>query len=85
MDSGHGRGTVKLVGLASVCVGESFYTVVGSDGQAHNRVELMFGVVDAELRRVQLLFSQLDDPNLLEFDDLIGLGVSMAVQRMRTA
>jgi hypothetical protein len=44
----------------------------------------LFGVVDTELRRVQILFDQLDDPETLEFDDLVGLGLSMAVQRMRT-
>ncbi len=50
----------------------------------HNRVELLFGVVDEELRRVQRLFADLDDPATLAFDDLLGLGVAMAVQRMRT-
>jgi hypothetical protein len=45
---------------------------------------LLFGVVDTELRRVQLLFADLQDPNMLDFDDLVGLGVSIAVQRMRT-
>ena len=76
---------VKLLGLRHVCVEEDFYRVVGRDGAAHNRVELMFGVVDAELRRVQRLFDRLEDPDGLEFDDLLGLGVSMAMQRMRTA
>lgn len=78
-------GTVKPLGLASVCVKEDFYRVVGPDGLAHNRVELLFGVVDTELRRVQSLFNELEDPETLEFDDLVGLGVSMALQRMRTA
>ncbi|WP_435204932.1 DUF4238 domain-containing protein [Micromonospora sp. bgisy143] len=77
-------GAVKLLGLANVCVEENFYRVIGPDGAAHNRVELLFGVVDGELRRVQTLFNQLEDPDNLEFDDLIGLGVTMAVQRMRT-
>jgi hypothetical protein len=58
--------------------------VVGPAGAAHNRVELLFGVVDTELRRVQVLFNQLEAPETLEFDDLVGLGVSTAVQRMRT-
>ena len=40
--------------------------------------------MDTELRRVQVLFNQLEAPETLEFDDLVGLGVSMAVQRMRT-
>jgi len=75
---------VKPLGLTDVCVKENFYRVVGSDGTPHNRVELLFGVVDSELRRVQLLFDNLEDPDSLEFDDLVGLGVSMAVQRMRT-
>lgn len=77
-------GSVKPLGLASVCVEENFYRVVGPDGAAHNRVELLFGVVDTELRRVQILFNELEDPDELEFDDLIALGVTMAVQRMRT-
>lgn len=77
-------GTVRLLGLADVCVKENFYRVVGSDGAPHNRIELLFGVVDTELRRVQLLFASLEEPDNLEFDDLVGLGVAMAVQRMRT-
>jgi hypothetical protein len=77
-------GTAKPLGLADVCVKENFYRVVGSDGLPHNRVELLFRVVDGELRRVQRLFANLEDPDSLEFDDLLGLGVSMAVQRMRT-
>jgi hypothetical protein len=77
-------GVVRSLGLADICVEENFYRVVGPDGAAHNRVELLFGVADAELRRVQTLFNQLQDPDELEFDDLIALGVSMAVQRMRT-
>jgi hypothetical protein len=77
-------GRAKSIGIADACVRENFYRVVGRDGQAHNRVELLFGVVDAELRRVQMLFNELDDPDAVEFDDLLGLGVSMAVQRTRT-
>jgi hypothetical protein len=77
-------GIAKEIGLKDVCVEENFHRVIGQDGEAHNRVELLFGVVDTELRRVQLLFNQLKDPETLEFDDLVGLGVSMAVQRMRT-
>ncbi|WP_338037107.1 DUF4238 domain-containing protein [Microbacterium lushaniae] len=75
---------VRLVGIADACVQENFHRVVGPGGVPHNRVELMFGVVDAELRRVQRLFNTLDDPEELRFDDLLGLGVSMAMQRMRT-
>jgi len=78
-------GAVRPLGIASVCVEENFHRVAGKDSVPHNRVELLFGVVDAELNRVQTLFSQLTDPNTLEFDDLLGLGISMAVQRMRTA
>lgn len=77
-------GNVRPLALRSVCVEENFYRVNGPDGVPHNRVELMFGVVDSEIRRVQKLFSKLDEPEDLEFDDLIGLGVSMAIQRMRT-
>jgi len=78
-------GAVRLLGTRSVCVEEDFYRVVGPGGVAHNRVEAMFGVVDSELRRVQLLFDRLQDPEELGFDDLLGLGVSVAVQRMRTS
>jgi hypothetical protein len=58
-------GAVKPLGLANVCVKENFYRIVGPDGAAHNRVELLFGVVDAELRRMQTLFNQLEDPGEL--------------------
>lgn len=77
-------GAVRPLGIRGVGVAEDFYRVIGSDGVAHNRVELLFGVVDTELRRIQRLFNQLDDPEVLTFDDLLGLGVSIAVQRMRT-
>ncbi|MDI1463360.1 DUF4238 domain-containing protein [Catellatospora sp. KI3] len=77
-------GAVKPLGLADVCVKENFYRVVGPNGVAHNRVELLFGVVDDELRRLQVLFNDIEDPNVLEFDDLIALGVTVAVQHMRT-
>jgi hypothetical protein len=77
-------GKVAPPGLKDVCVKENFYRVAGMDGSAHNRVELLFGVVDSELGRVQRLLAGLTDPDLLEFDDLLGLGVSMATQRMRT-
>lgn len=75
---------IQILGLSSVCVEENFYRVVGPDGAPHNRVELLFGVVDNELVRIQRLMNKLEDPERLEFDDLIGLGVSVAVQRMRT-
>lgn len=78
-------GSTKYLGLKDVCVEDNFYRVVGPDGLSHNRVELLFRVVDEELRRVQTLFDRLGDPEVLEFDDLIGLGVSVATQRMRTA
>jgi hypothetical protein len=77
-------GVMRDFSVNSVCVEENFYRVVGADGQAHNRVEAMFGVVDSELGRIQRLFSRLKDPEDLVFDDLIGLGVTLAVQRMRT-
>lgn len=76
---------VAKLGIRDVCVEENFHRVVGSDDRPHNRIELMFGVVDEEIRRVQTLFNTLQDPDSLGFDDLVGLGVSMAVQRMRTA
>lgn len=78
-------GDIRLLGLSDVCVEEDFYRVLGPGGVAHNRVELLFGVVDQELARVQRLFTSLADPESLTFDDLLGLGVSVAVQRMRTA
>lgn len=78
-------GEVRAFSVNDVCVEENFYRVIGPDGEAHNRVEAMFGVVDAEMGRIQSLFERLEDPEELEFDDLIGLGVTIAVQRMRTA
>ena len=78
-------GQLRDLSVNDVCVEENFYRVVGIDGEAHNRVEGMFGVADAELRRIQVLFDSLTEPGDLEFDDLIGLGVTVAIQRMRTA
>jgi len=77
-------GAVKPLGTRDVCVNEDFYRVIGPDGAPHNRVEKLFGVVDTELRRVQRLFVDLEDPETLEFDDLLSLGITVAVQRMRT-
>ncbi|MDX1890426.1 DUF4238 domain-containing protein [Mycolicibacterium sp. 050158] len=77
-------GLVKPLGTRDVCVNENFYRVIGPDGAPHNRVEKLFGVVDTEVGRVQRLFAYLDDPEALSFDDLPGLGITMAVQRMRT-
>jgi hypothetical protein len=77
-------GVVKPIGLASACVAEDFHRVTGASGEPHNRVELMFGVVDTELRRVQQLFNELRKAEDLTFNDLLALGVSVAVQRMRT-
>lgn len=77
-------GSVKALGTRDICVNEDFYRVTGPDGAPHNRVEKLFGVVDTELRRVQRLFVDLEDPETLEFDDLLSLGITMAVQRMRT-
>ncbi|QGN58982.1 DUF4238 domain-containing protein [Nostocoides sp. HKS02] len=76
-------GIAKPLGISDVCVKENFHRVVGPDGP-HNRVELMFGVVDSELRRVQSVLLRLSDPDDLSFDDYMALGVTMAVQRMRT-
>jgi hypothetical protein len=67
-------GSVRPLGMSDVCVEEDFYRVVGPDDTAHNRVELLFGVVDVELRRVQRLYTSLEDPESLELDDLLGLG-----------
>lgn len=78
-------GQLRELSVNDVCVEEDFYRVVGQNGEAHNRVERMFGVVDSELHRIQILFDSLTDPEALEFDDLIGLGVSVALQRARTA
>lgn len=77
-------GAVRPLGLRDVCVADDFHRVLGPGGDPHNRVELMFGVVDSELARLQRLFNSLEDPNDLEFDDLMALGVVIAVQRMRT-
>jgi hypothetical protein len=77
-------GAVKALGTRDVCVNEDFYRVIGPDGAPHNRVEKLFGVVDTELRRVQRLFVDLEDPETLGFDDLLSLGITIAVQRMRT-
>lgn len=77
-------GLVKPLSTRDVCVKEDFYRVVGPDGVPHNRVEQLFGVVDTELGRVQRLFADLEDPEELSFHDLLGLGVTMAVQRTRT-
>lgn len=77
-------GAVRPLGARDVCVSENFYRVIGPDGFPHNRIEKFFGVVDVELGRVQRLFADLEDPDTLAFDDLLGLGITMAVQRMRT-
>ena len=79
-----GSGEAKLVGVADACVKENFHRVLGPGGEPHNRVELLFGVVDAELRRVQQLLNQIKTGDALTFDDFLALGVTMAVQRMRT-
>lgn len=74
----------QLLGISDVCVEEDFHRVAGADGALHNKVEALFGVVDEELCRVGRLFADLEDPDDLEFDDLIGLAVAMSMQRMRT-
>ncbi|MBD0861323.1 DUF4238 domain-containing protein [Gordonia sp. zg691] len=76
-------GKVAQIGVSDLCVGENFYRVAGPDGP-HNGVELLFGVVDTELCRMQKLFDGLTDPNGLTLDDLQILCVVMAAQRMRT-
>jgi hypothetical protein len=77
-------GLVKPLGTRDVCVNENFYRVIGPDGAPHNRIEKGFGVVDTELGRVQRLFADLEDPETLDFDDLLSVGITMAMQRMRT-
>ncbi|OLT37344.1 hypothetical protein BJF84_27700 [Rhodococcus sp. CUA-806] len=73
-------GGVRAFSVNDVSVDENFYGVVLSDGRAHNRVESMFAVEDTELGRVQALFENPQDSDELEFDDLIGLGVTAAVR-----
>lgn len=46
-------GHLRPLPANDVCVEENFYRVIGPDGEAHNRVEAMFGIVDTELRRIQ--------------------------------
>jgi Protein of unknown function (DUF4238) len=58
--------------------------VTGRDGEPHNRVELIFRVVDTELCRVQRFLLGLRSPDDLTFDDFLAIGVTIAVQRMRT-
>lgn len=77
-------GLLKRLGVSDVCVSENFYRVVGSDGEPHNRVELMFGAVDEELRRVQDLLLGLRKDGDISFEDFMAAGVSAALQRMRT-
>lgn len=76
-------GATRLLGIGDVCVSQNFYRVKGPDGP-HNRVENLFGVVDAELARVHRRFRQLTDPEELEFEDLVALAATMTLQRVRT-
>ncbi len=77
-------GTTRPLGISDVCVRENFHRVNGQGGEPHNRVELMFGVVDMELARVQRLFSTLTEPDSVEYEDFLALCVVMSMQRMRT-
>ncbi|NYG15957.1 hypothetical protein BJ956_000476 [Arthrobacter psychrochitiniphilus] len=77
-------GLARRLGVRDICVSENFYRVVGSDGLEHNRVELLFGVVDEEIARIQNLLLNLSDPDVLTFDDFMAVGVVVAMQRMRT-
>lgn len=77
-------GVARLLGVRDVCVSENFYRVVGPDGSAHNRVEVMFGAVDEELRRVQELLLSLQEDSELSFDDFMAAGVATALQNVRT-
>lgn len=76
---------VREIGIRHLCAEDDFYRVTNAEGEAHNKVELMFGVLDVSLSQTQSLLNGLEDPDVLEFDDLIQLGMTMAVQRMRTA
>lgn len=76
---------LHLLGIGDVCVSENFHRVRNNEGVDHNRVELLFGVVDRELQRVHRRFNTLEDPDSLEYADLIALCATMSVQRMRTA
>lgn len=78
-------GVLKQLGVNDVCVTENFYRVVGADGEAHNRVELMFGAVDEEVRRVQDILLALDAASDISFEDFMAAGVTAAIQRMRTS
>lgn len=78
-------GVLKKLGINDVCVAENFYRVLGRDGEAHNRVELMFGAVDEEVRRVQDILLALRQDSDICFEDFMAAGVSAALQRMRTA
>lgn len=78
-------GALKKLGVNDVCVAENFYRVVGPDGEAHNRVELMFGAVDEEVRRVQDILLRLTVERDISFEDFMAAGLSAALQRMRTS
>ncbi|MBD7949606.1 DUF4238 domain-containing protein [Oerskovia rustica] len=75
----------RLVGLRDACVAENFYRVVGVDGTPHNRVELMYAVLDRELARIQAMLCRLTDPEQLTFEDFMSLGLLVSVQRGRTS
>ncbi|MEV7962383.1 DUF4238 domain-containing protein [Oerskovia paurometabola] len=77
-------GSRRHVGLRDTCVAEDFYRVVGVDGKPHNRVELMYSVLDRELARIQRLLVGLSDPETLTFDDFMSIGLLVSVQRGRT-
>jgi hypothetical protein len=78
-------GATANLGIRDICFAKDFHRVVGPSGEAHNKVELLFGVVDAEMRRVLNLVEHLADPESLTFDDFVALCVVLSVQRMRTS
>jgi hypothetical protein len=78
-------GALKQLGVNDICVAENFYRVIGPDGEAHNRVELMFGAVDEEVRRIQDILLALEKGTDISFEDFMAAGVTAALQRMRTS
>jgi phosphosulfolactate phosphohydrolase-like enzyme len=78
-------GALKQLGVNDICVAENFYRVVGPDGEADNRVELMFAAVDEEVRRIQNILLTLGKRGDISFEDFMAAGVTAALQRMRAS
>lgn len=77
-------GSKRLLGVRDICVSENFYKVRGKDGIPHNRIELLFGVIDQEMSRVSRVLESTTNPESLSFEDFMATGMLVAVQRMRT-